>query len=149
MTINYIKGLLISLFFFISQPLKSDELPASSLNLSVDSVSIYALLSNPLKYHNKKVQFVGFLNIEHEGNAVYANKLDFDQMITKNSIWVDIASKRGERFNEQYVLIEGTFKADEQGHFGLFSGAIEDVVRLQLHKNRKQLEAELKAPYNH
>ncbi|ESP94986.1 hypothetical protein [Pseudoalteromonas luteoviolacea] len=145
MHIKHIKLLLISLLVLISQPLKSSELGVSTLNQSFDSVSIYALLSNPAKYHNRHVQFVGFLNIEHEGNAVYASKLDFDQMITKNAIWIDVTSKRGEGLSDKYVLIKGTFKADEQGHFGLFSGAIEGVLRLELHKNRKQLEAELKA----
>ncbi|KZN54011.1 hypothetical protein [Pseudoalteromonas luteoviolacea] len=116
---------------------------ASGLDIGFTSVSIYALLATPDKYHDKKVQFIGFLNLEFEENAVYAHKSDFEQAILKNSIWVDIKPNSKEKIKRGYVLIRGVFKADEFGHFGLFTGAIRDIERLEPHKSRMQLESEL------
>ncbi len=106
------------------------------------NVSIYTLLGSPQKYHGKKVQVIGFVNIEHEGNALYAHKQDFEEAILKNSIWLDMRGSKLPKFNKRYSVIQGTFDYENNGHFGLFSGTIKDIEYIEISKNRKEVMEE-------
>ena len=95
--------------------------------------SMIALLANPDIYHGKRVRLVGFANFEFESNGLYVSREDWRQSIYRNGLWVDLPGDRqsADQPNRRYVLIEGTFRADRQGHMGLWSGTLEQVTRLR------------------
>ena len=95
------------------------------------------LIANPDKYDEKKVQVIGYLHLEFEGNGLYLHKEDYDHAITKNAIWVDLGSKHPEvrdlkQYNDHYVIIGGTYDSHMKGHMSLNSGSIKKVTRLDV-----------------
>lgn len=95
------------------------------------NVSLIQLIATPEKYHGKKVLVIGYLNIEFEGNAIYLHEEDYKHGLDKNAFWVDFSKEiKPEKYSKSYVIIEGTFNMNRQGHFGLFSGTIENITRL-------------------
>ena len=57
-------------------------------NKSPELVSLIQLISTPKAFDGADVQVIGFLRLEFEGNALYLHKEDFEQRISKNSVWV-------------------------------------------------------------
>src|SRR6185503_1074689 len=102
----------------------------------VEDVSLIALIANPKEFDGHKVRVMGYLNLEFEGNCIYLHKEDYDQAITKNGLWVEM-NRDSTRIPsimkciKKNVLMEGTFDANNQGHMGLYSGAIRQVTRLE------------------
>ena len=99
------------------------------------TLSLVNLIATPEKYHGKKVQIVGYLNIEFEGNGIYLHKDDYKYGIYSNGFWVSINQEirktiSSKKLNKSYVLIEGTFNMEQRGHMGLWSGEIEDITRI-------------------
>lgn len=98
------------------------------------NVSIVRLIATPEKYHERKVQVVGFMNLEFEGDAIYLHKEDYEKGLTKNGFWVTFSNKLDRKeinkLNKGYVLIEGTFNKDRHGHMALFGGEIYEVTRI-------------------
>ncbi|MBE7646765.1 hypothetical protein [Tenacibaculum finnmarkense] len=99
------------------------------------TLSLVNLIATPEKYHGKKVQIIGFLNIEFEGDGIYLHKDDYEHGIYSNGFWVSIDQKTGktisnDKLNKSYVLIEGTFNMKQRGHMGLWSGEIENITRI-------------------
>lgn len=95
-------------------------------------VSLVQLIANPNEYDGKFVRVIGFVSVEFEGTAVYLHQEDFKYDITQNAIWLEMDFERNKKLNQRYVLIEGTFDANHNGHKGLFSGSIKDIKRLQV-----------------
>lgn len=98
-------------------------------------VSIVRLIANPQAHHGKAVRVVGFARITFEGNAVYLHQDDYRHFITKNALWLAVPKKEQRKYMEydqKYVLIEGTFDADDTGHLGSYSGAIKNIDRVQV-----------------
>ena len=98
------------------------------------SVSLIQLIANPKKYHNKKVQIIGFMNLQFESNGIYLHKEDAEHLITNNGLWLSFLFsndlKTGkEDLNNKYVLIEGLFDMKMRGHFGMWSGSIKNITR--------------------
>ena len=90
------------------------------------------LIANGTEYGRKVVQVIGFVGLEFEGNAIYLHEEDFRHVITKNGLWLDVTDdilKRRKEFDQQHVLVEGTFNAKEKGHMGAWSGMIEKIKR--------------------
>jgi hypothetical protein len=98
-------------------------------------VSIIQLISNPEKFDGKYVRLIGFVRVAFEDDAIYLHEEDYKYGLTKNGVWLnltkDIYEKQSRKFDRKYVLVEGTFSAKDRGHMGLFSGAIENIKRLQ------------------
>lgn len=109
------------------------------------NVSIYQLLANPDKYHNRLIVISGFYRLGFELSALFASKDDADYFIGKNSLWITFNNKdlklespsskfnplrRDERFDGKYVLIEGIFNKDACGHLGMSAGEIKNVSRI-------------------
>jgi hypothetical protein len=90
-------------------------------------VSLIQLTSTPTTFDGEVVQVVGFLRIEFEGNALYLHKEDFEQRISKNSVWVSLDAKSQDaaaKLNMQYVILIGTFDASNKGHMSMNSEAL-------------------------
>lgn len=106
------------------------------------SVSIVELLSNPERYHGKRVLVQGYLHLGFEDSALYFSKEQADYGLTKDALWVSYkndlsltsmnSAKKGSKpdihyFDCKYVILIGTFNKDKMGHLSLFSGTLEDV----------------------
>jgi hypothetical protein len=100
--------------------------------------SLVELLSRPETYHGRRVRVIGFVNFAFEGNALYLTRADWENGVRRNGLWIDPPPQfesnwgpaRGEP-NRRYVLIEATFRADHRGHLRLWSGALEQVTRVE------------------
>jgi len=92
------------------------------------------LIANPQQFSGQKVRVIGYLHLEFEGNGLYLNKDDFKNGISKNAIWIEIGSKHSpfSKFNDHYILMEGTFDDKNQGHMGMMSGSLNNITRLEL-----------------
>jgi hypothetical protein len=88
------------------------------------------LLAAPEKFVGRRVEVVGYLNIEFEGTALYVHREDFEQDIYKNAFWIDVPDRWLET-PRGYVIVEARVDASNHGHRGLFSGALSDVTRLE------------------
>jgi hypothetical protein len=102
----------------------------------VEDVSMVQLIANPQAYDNKRVRIMGFLHLEFEGNVVYLHREDFDYVITKNALWVnipkDMTREQMKAVNNFYVICTGRFRAGMHGHMGLNSGEMDEVTRLEV-----------------
>jgi hypothetical protein len=101
----------------------------------VDPVSIINLIATPEKYHGKKIQIIGYLHLEFEGDAIFLNKDDCLHTITTNGLWVNFSEKLSKEtnlqdYNDNYVIILGTFNQDSKGHMGLWNATMDNIVRL-------------------
>lgn len=98
-------------------------------------VSVIQLISDPQKYDGKRVQIIGFLRLEFEGNALYLHREDFEHAISRNGLWIDVPTgmtkNQQDAVNMHYVICVGVFRANRHGHMGMFSGEIDDIQRLQ------------------
>ena len=103
-------------------------------------ISMIHLLGNPEKFDNKKVRITGYMNLEFEGNALYVRKDDFENMMSENSIWLDLTNTKRPEFNSAYAIIEGTFLAGNRGHMGMFSGALTQITRIDKSLSRADIE---------
>jgi len=123
--------------------------------------SLISILSNPEKYDGKRVRVTGFLHFQFEDSALYFSKDAADYLILENAIWVRYNEKPSlepqisqdklknrtinlDYFDGRYVMLEGTFKMNERGHLGAFSGTLENVTRVlenrRFFDGRKKLE---------
>jgi hypothetical protein len=93
-------------------------------------VSFIHLLAHPEKYHQKKIQIMGYARFEFEGNALYfsADRARHGDM--SDALWLDVTNMRMPAV-EGWVLVEGTFNGERRGHFGMYSGTLENIVRLE------------------
>ena len=87
------------------------------------------LIATPERFHGKRVRFTGFVHFQFEGNGIYLHKEDHDHGIVNDGLWIE--RRAGSTLNVVYVLVEGTFRADDRGHMGLFSGTLADVTRME------------------
>ena len=107
--------------------------------LGFHNVSMISLLSNPLKYHGKRIQIEGYLHLRFEDAALYLSKRDGDFLIGENAYWVsftkkvkkDILNKDStvdlSYYDSKYVVIRGIFNYNSSGHLGSFAGALESI----------------------
>jgi len=98
----------------------------------VEHVSLINLIATPKAFDGKRIRVVGFVRIEFEGNAIYLHADDLRNGNTKNGLWLDLPRplSRTTKVNDQYAIVEGVFSMEDQGHFGLWSGAITQITRL-------------------
>jgi len=117
--------LLLVVTGFSAGPVKHDAL----------GVSLIRLIGSPKEYAGKTVRVVGYLHLEFEGNGIYIHREDYERGLSKNSLWVDAPTemmKEMQKLNDRYVLLEGVFEPEMQGHMGLSSGSIIKINRVDL-----------------
>ncbi len=105
-----------------------------------ENVSLVKLIATPEKYDGKRIQVIGYLHLQFEGDAIYLHKEDYKNSILENSFWVNFSNKLTKKidpkkFSDNYVIIIGTFNSNEKGHMGMFSGTFDNIVRLDMWKN--------------
>ena len=101
-------------------------------------VSLINLIATPDKYHGKIIRVIGVTRIEFEGDSIYLSKEHLENRAIKNAIWINPnykaigkTEKELAEFNGQYVLVEGVFNKNNNGHLGLYSGSIDNITRFQ------------------
>jgi len=101
----------------------------------VGLISMVQLLAKPQEFNGKRLQVIGFIHLEFEGNAVYLSQEDFQHGIDKNGLWLSISETELndlEKINNSYAVVEGTFNAKNKGHVGMWSGSIENITKFKL-----------------
>lgn len=107
----------------LSVPLNADE---------PTDVTLVQLIANPEKFDGKTIRVIGFLRLEFEGDVLYLHREDYENAILGDGIWVDTTAqmtKQKKALNMHYVLLEGTFSANDRGHMGMWSGTIKKIRR--------------------
>lgn len=96
-------------------------------------VSLVQLIANPNQYHGKLVRVIGFCRLEFEGNVLYLHREDFEHSISKNGVWLQVGwpvPDNRRAMSDEYVIVEAVFDAQQKGHFGMFSGSLGEIKRL-------------------
>lgn len=96
-------------------------------------VSMVQLIADPKRFDGQTVRVIGYLHLEFEGNAVYLHREDFERSILQNGIWIELTEaqqKSSTKFNNGYVLVEGTFSASKKGHLDIWPGSLQRVSRV-------------------
>ena len=100
------------------------------------SVSMTELIATPERYHGVKVRLTAVGNLEFEGNYISTDKEAWENHTT-DQIWVELGEElepyyeRLQRYNGEYVIIEGVFDMYDKGLFEMFQGALHDVDRYE------------------
>ena len=100
------------------------------------SVSMTELIATPERYHGVKVRLIAVGNLEFEGNYISTDKEAWENHTT-DKIWIELGEElepyyeRLQRYNGEYVIIEGVFNMYDKGHFAMFQGALHDVDRYE------------------
>jgi hypothetical protein len=123
-------------------PIDTSEVQPLKVLDIVGPVSIINLIATPEKYHGKKIQIIGYLHLEFEGDAIYLHKEDYVNGISENGLWVNFSDKLTRKkkpndYSDNYVIILGTFNKDGHGHMGLFNGTMDNIIRLDYWKHQK------------
>lgn len=104
------------------------------------NVSIIQLIATPEKFQNKRVQMTVFLHVEFEGDAVYLHQEDYEKALTQNALWIDLSgnfSAKAKKINDSYVIVSGVFDSNDNGHMGMFSGALTKIDRLDIWSSQR------------
>lgn len=101
-----------------------------AVEVPAPSPSLLQLLADPSRYHDRKVQVLGYCRLEFEGLAIFLHKEDYTYGLG-NMVWLELDLKdiTFARRKITYCLVEGTYNAKNRGHLGMFSGAIEQITR--------------------
>lgn len=99
---------------------------------SLYSVSLIELIARPERYDGRRVVTVGFAALSFESQGLYVSQANADNGVTMNGVWLEEppTSAKGAGkwlWNDRYVMVEGTFRAQHTGHMGMWIGAIEDL----------------------
>lgn len=100
---------------------------------AADADAFVAVLANPTAFHDKPVAIAGYLNKEHEGQAIYLSRDAFTYRLGENALWLDISrpSAAWDAFLEAdsgaLVRVHGVLDATETGHFGSFAARIHSI----------------------
>jgi hypothetical protein len=94
------------------------------------TASIIDLIANPDLFDGKRIRTFGYIHFEFEGNGIYLHQEDYARSLYANGLWVNLAQNVSRvDCQDRYVLVEGTFRARDRGHLGLWSGAIGEITR--------------------
>ena len=97
---------------------------------SLYEASIVELIATPEVFDGKRVRTVGYVHLEFEGNGLYLHKEDHTHSLYRNGLWVSLVKEVSRTdCQDRYVLVEGTFRAGDRGHLGLWSGSIKEITR--------------------
>ena len=100
------------------------------------NVSMTELIATPERYHGVKVRLTAVGNLEFEGNYITTDKEAWENH-TNDQIWIELGEElepyyeRLQRYNGEYVIIEGVFDMYDKGQFEMFQGTLHDVDRYE------------------
>ncbi len=98
------------------------------------SVSLIELIASPSSFDGKRVQVIGVLDWQFEGDALFLAKEHREHHVYRHSLWLSYDPgfradqvERLKALSGRYVQIEGTFSQANRGHMALWPGAIVDI----------------------
>ncbi|MBZ5549802.1 MAG: hypothetical protein LAO22_17895 [Acidobacteriia bacterium] len=94
-------------------------------------VGLVQLLANPEKYDGQRVDLIGYLRLEFEGNILYLAAEDYKNSIPENGIWIDITHDMDAnrvRLDRKYVQLIGTFSSRKKGN-SLGAGSLTQIQK--------------------
>jgi hypothetical protein len=113
------------------------EMGDSLSGCAIYGPSLITLIADQGKFDGRRVRVIGYVHFEFEGNGLYLSQESIDHRVYKNGLWIEPPDRFGSDSgpvrsptNDRYVIVEGTFRAGHGGHFGMWSGTIEHVTRL-------------------
>lgn len=91
-------------------------------------------------HSGRVVRVAGVLHAEFEWVALYPSRAAMEEQsthapwVTLGSLWPDEPywKTKGPSISDRCVVVEGTYSGGTGGHMGMFNGAIEDVLRLEV-----------------
>ena len=107
----------------------------------ISEVSMIQLIATPERFDGKAIRLIAYLNLEFEGDALYLHREDFDKGNSKNAVSLllnDQQTRSAQKLSRGYVLVEGVFSSNDRGHFGMFSGSVQRVTRIQSWERRRR-----------
>jgi len=108
------------------------DVPEHNGDCALYGLSMVQLLANPEKYDGAHVRVAGYIHLEPESSAIYLHREDEERHLFKNGTWVSLAP--GASFDgcqDAYVVIEGLYRARNEGQMSRWTGAITRVTRCQ------------------
>jgi len=92
--------------------------------------TIIQLLARPEIFDGKRVIVRGYVHREFESSGIYISQEDYRDRLYHNALWVGAFKKtpRVGKCQDQYVTLEGIFRAREYGHMGMWSGMITEIT---------------------
>src|SRR3954469_15727715 len=82
----------------------------------VGIIPIGRLVANPKEFQGKRVQVIGYVHLEFEGDGIYANQEDYKYGLDWNGLWLSIPKDKLDeymKYNDSYVTVEGIFNANQ------------------------------------
>ena len=102
------------------------------METTFENVALDALIGTPEKYDGQAVRVVGLCSFQFEGNAMWAAPEHLEKFISKNAIWLRVGKNPDLLpFDRQVMVVEGVFTAQNRGHMGMFSGAIDSISKVE------------------
>ena len=108
---------------------------AAAAEPEIERATLLQVLAHPEKFDGKRLQLIGYLHLQFEGNALYLHKEDYDHQIIGNMVWIEVQGdlhKREKELNDEYVMVIGTFDAKDLGHMSLCSGSLNKITSCSL-----------------
>jgi len=91
--------------------------------------SFVQLLARPQRFHGKEVQVIGYMTLRQEDTALYLTEELARHGGSQDAIWLDLSSAPD--FTSGWVLVQGRFNAERHGHFAMYAGSLEEIVRIE------------------
>jgi hypothetical protein len=115
------------------RPLEESCLERNANNhCNLYAASINQLIATPERYDGRRVQILGYIHLEFEGDAIYPHRDDLEYGLTYNGLWVTFSSRLSHLdCTDAYVVVEGTFTPHKRGHMGSWSGQIDGITRCE------------------
>lgn len=139
--IIFLMLLFICFFIYLVIVFNNKTFLSSNELQEVTDVSLINLISNSKDYEGKFVRAIGVCECEFEGYGLYLSINDYDYGISKNAVWLELDENESlnnynslKSMNGKYVIIEGTFESNNNGHLDLYSGTIRNITRVDLWK---------------
>jgi len=98
-------------------------------------VSIIQLIAAPEKFHGRRVQVQGYVELGFENNHLFPTREFAAARDCHSALWLDVEGlllQNPSKFSNRYLIVAGVFNAENRGHGGLHSGTIEKIFRFDL-----------------
>ena len=117
--------------------LSYEDFSVGKHNNDAERISLINLIATPEKYDGKAVMVQGFFKCEMESDSLYLTENDFIEYVWVNAVSLDLVDmdisvdrQQLKMLNGCYVLIEGTFDYNDEGHPDWYSGHIKNINRI-------------------
>lgn len=144
---NQFRYLMVACLFY-GTSLFANEVEANLEN-RFQSISLINLIATPERYDGKLVLVTGYATVGRENMSICLTRV---RNSSKDCLWLNVDSGPYEteddrkridkkykllyKFNGKLATIEAIFDQNDTGHFGMWSGALRDFVRIYDLKNK-------------